>query len=64
MAVAEAADRATVKVYDVATLRRKKTLERPDVACSAYEALCFGLDDDNVLALGSKALVLASCTDS
>ena len=44
-----------MKVYDVATAEGKKTLERPDVACSAYEALCFGLDDDNVLALGSSA---------
>jgi len=55
IAVAEAADRATVKVYDVATRKRRKTLERPDTNAARFTSLCFGLNEDDLLGLASQA---------
>lgn len=51
LAVAEQAERASVVIFDLRTLRKRKVLSQTVVACSSYSSICFSRDNETVLAL-------------
>ena len=55
LAIAEAADRAAVVVYDLRTLRKRKQLGQPDASVGRYASISFGRDDETLLALAADA---------
>ncbi|KAK7232230.1 hypothetical protein SO694_0003027 [Aureococcus anophagefferens] len=51
IAVAEKADRASIVVYDLRTLRKRKNLSQPDASCSRYANICFSQDNETLVAI-------------
>ncbi|KAJ8608286.1 hypothetical protein CTAYLR_010208 [Chrysophaeum taylorii] len=51
LAVAEIAERASILVYDLKTLRKRKILQQTTVACSKYASVCFSNDNETLVAL-------------
>ncbi|KAJ1461241.1 hypothetical protein M885DRAFT_611963 [Pelagophyceae sp. CCMP2097] len=51
VAVAEKADRASIVVYDLRTLRKRKVLSQPESACTRYASICFSQSNEQLVAL-------------
>jgi WD40 repeat protein/chromosome segregation ATPase len=52
VAVAERAQRGVISIFDAKTLKKRKMLKSPDVACREYLALAFAPDNKSLLSLG------------
>ena len=54
VAIAERGEKATISVYDLKTLKKKKVLSTPEVQAVEYVHMCFSPDGKYLLSLGAE----------